>query len=310
MPPSQTPHPRPAEPKYGRPFDPWNSVSAGHQRAESKGPHGWRASRARKLHSQFAAGGAGSDDFDARRGVLAPPAARARVAHSVADMLRQPGTMRMVATPVGGGGQGDAGLVREGMGMGVGVGVAEKTQTAEARDQKAGDSRKMFDGLCIYVNGSTHPLVSDHKLKLLLAEHGARMALHLGRRQVTHVILGKPSSALGGGGGAGGGLAGGKLEREIRKTRGCGVKFVGVEWYVRSFLIYPLPSRPPLSSSHHACRVLESIKAGKRLPEARFSGVKLAAHGQQSLLRAFSNAPGKVGSTQAASGSAQGSKSC
>lgn len=90
-------------------------------------------------------------------------------------------------------------------------------------------SRGIFDELVIYINGSTYPLVSDHKLKQLLAENGARMSMHLGRRQVTHVILGKPSQGVGSG--AGGGLAGGKLEKEIRRIGGCGVKYVGVEWY-------------------------------------------------------------------------------
>ncbi|KAJ3521960.1 hypothetical protein NM208_g13066 [Fusarium decemcellulare] len=64
--------------------------------------------------------------------------------------------------------------------------------------------------------------------------------------------------------GAGGGLAGGKLEKEIRKTGGCGVKFVGAEW------------------------VLESLKAGKRLPEARFSNMKVAPKAQGSVYGLFS----------------------
>lgn len=85
----------------------------------------------------------------------------------------------------------------------------------------------IFDGLVIYINGSTYPLVSDHKLKHILAENGAKMAIHLGRKQVTHIILGKPSGAHAG---AGGGLAGGKMEKEIRRVGGCGVKYVGVEW--------------------------------------------------------------------------------
>lgn len=37
-------------------------------------------------------------------------------------------------------------------------------------------------------------------------------------------------------------------------------------------------------------RVLESIKAGKRLPEARFANLKIAARGQQSVLGSFSKA--------------------
>ena len=105
------------------------------------------------------------------------------------------------------------------------------TDAQEARDgtdapAAAGTKKKIFDGVTVYVNGSTYPLVSDHQLKHLIAEHGGAVSLHLGRRSVTHVIVGRPVAR----GGAGGGLAGGKLESEIRKRRGLGVKFVGVEW--------------------------------------------------------------------------------
>lgn len=40
--------------------------------------------------------------------------------------------------------------------------------------------------------------------------------------------------------------------------------------------------------SSFSSRVLESLKAGKRLPEARFANLKVAARGQQSVLGAFS----------------------
>ena len=103
--------------------------------------------------------------------------------------------------------------------------------------------RPLFGGLCVYVNGSTAPAVGDLKLKHLLAQHGAHVAIALARRSVTHVILGKANGTAGG---AGGGLAGGKLQKEISRVGGKGVKFVGVEW------------------------VLESVKAGRRLPEASF----------------------------------------
>ena len=129
------------------------------------------------------------------------------------------------------------------------------------QEEKANRTRGMFDGLVIYINGSTYPMVSDHKLKQLLAENGATLSIHLGRRQVTHVILGKPCGTHGSG--AGGGLAGGKLEKEIRRIGGCGIKYVGVDW------------------------ALESIKAGKRLPEAQFANLKLAAKGQGSVYSMF-----------------------
>jgi hypothetical protein len=89
--------------------------------------------------------------------------------------------------------------------------------------------RGIFDGLTIYVNGSTNPLVSDHKLKCLLAEHGAKISIHLSRRRVTHVILGNPCGRAGGKG-AGGGLAATKIQKEIKRTGGCSIRYVSVEW--------------------------------------------------------------------------------
>ncbi|KAL5340745.1 hypothetical protein BJX70DRAFT_396445 [Aspergillus crustosus] len=106
----------------------------------------------------------------------------------------------------------------------------------------------------IYINGQTTPLISDHKLKQLLVAHGAKLALGFSRR-VTHVIIGKPNA--GPGKGAGGGLAAGKIQKEIKRGGWRGMRIVGVEW------------------------VLESIKAGERLPETRFV-VNLT--GQRSVL--------------------------
>lgn len=252
-PPSKPPLPKAAEPKYGRNFDPWNSVALGHQRAETRGPQGWRDNRTWKLQNQLAGGhsggdrlsdrvGAGSEDYDEQRQVLIPKEVRARAANSVMDMLRKPGTMNQGTSSGSGQTAGKSpeeqlsrvkqeGGNEEGGSTAVGEKPPASSQLQEAGDDeapaKSKGSSKIFDGLVIYVNGSTHPLISDHKLKHLLAENGARMSIHLGRRQVTHVILGKPS---GPNGGAGGGLAGGKLEKEIRRVGGCGVKYVGVEW--------------------------------------------------------------------------------
>jgi hypothetical protein len=106
--------------------------------------------------------------------------------------------------------------------------MAQREKEDDLKEQEKLNKQKgVFDGLVIFINGSTYPFVSDHKLKHLLAENGARMSLHLGRRQVTHVILGTPTGA---GTGAGGGLSGTKMEKEIRRVGGCGVKYVGVEW--------------------------------------------------------------------------------
>jgi len=117
--------------------------------------------------------------------------------------------------------------------------TAEETLMAQRENEddmkeriKLNRKKGVFDGLVIYINGSTHPLISDHKLKHILSENGAKLSIHLGRRQVTHVILGRPSGAQGLG--AGGGLAGTKIEKEIKKVGGAGIKYVGVEWYVAS----------------------------------------------------------------------------
>ncbi|KAK7709414.1 hypothetical protein SLS64_006327 [Diaporthe eres] len=292
MPPPPKPTlPKAAEPKYGRNFDPWNSVALGHQRAETRGPQGWRDNRTWKLQNQLAGGhsggdrlsdrvGAGSEDYDEQRQILIPKEVRARAANSVMDMLRKPGTMsqgsssssrpaskspeKQLSKLEGGGKEEDRHVkTAENPTASSQQPDGEDGQTAAKAESQGGTNSKIFDGLVIYINGSTHPHISDHKLKHLLAQNGARMSIHLGRRQVTHVILGKPS---GPNGGAGGGLAGGKLEKEIRRVGGCGVKYVGVEW------------------------VLESVKAGRRLPEARFTNLKVASKGQPSVFGAFSRA--------------------
>jgi len=130
----------------------------------------------------------------------------------------------------------------------------------DEEEQAKVQEKRMFSGLTIYLNGSTAPMISDHKLKHLLAEHGARISIRLGRRSVTHVILGKPNGHHGG---AGGGLAGSKIQKEIQRVGGKGVKFVGVEW------------------------VLESIEAGKRLPEARFAVGEIKPKGVKSVYGMF-----------------------
>lgn len=145
---------------------------------------------------------------------------------------------------------------------------AAAEEEEKKKDRKPSPQRGIFAGLCIYINGSTAPMVGDHKLKQLLAENGARISIALGRRSVTHVILGTPNNGGGRGGGggtkgAGGGLAAGKIQKEIQRIGGKGVKFVGVEW------------------------VLQSLAAGKRLPEPRFSNLALAPKSQKSVYGMF-----------------------
>ncbi|KAF2174244.1 hypothetical protein M409DRAFT_16506 [Zasmidium cellare ATCC 36951] len=113
------------------------------------------------------------------------------------------------------------------------------------------DPPQIFSSLTFYINGSTAPILSDHKLKNLLTLHGGSIAIALGRRTVTHVILGKANCK----GGIGGGLAASKIQKEIASVKGAKVRFVTVEW------------------------VVESIKAGKRLQKGRFEAVGMRPAG-------------------------------
>jgi len=214
-------------------YDPWNSSSTGHQRAESSsaGTH-WRDSRNAKLTAQYGGGrgggvrmydkvGRGSEDFVEEMGMAVSKAVRIRAEVSVVDMLMKPGAMKGTLLP------GDTkGTENEADDERL-TSMERLMLRRKEEDERAERKRGIFDGVVIYVNGSTHPLISDHKLKQVIVENGGRMSLHLGRRQVTHVILGRPGRV---GSGAGGGLAAGKLEREIKRVGGCGIKYVGVEW--------------------------------------------------------------------------------
>lgn len=142
-----------------------------------------------------------------------------------------------VRSLLGGGAKGaeqaeEDGAGREGKRRKVGDGdrvKTEKVDEAEGRVSVPKADKNIFDGLCVFINGSTAPMVGDHRLKQLLAENGARVSIVLGRRTVTHVILGTPNGVAGGGG-AGGGLAASKIQKEIQRVGGKGVKYVGVEW--------------------------------------------------------------------------------
>ncbi|KAF2967104.1 hypothetical protein GQX73_g6489 [Xylaria multiplex] len=286
-----------AEPVHGQSFDPWNSSSTGHQRAENRlgASTGWRDSRNRKLMSQFTGGsgggkrvsdavGEGSQNWDPQAKALITPEMRSRARSSVLDMLANPGTMKPSYSPSAFappsmstlGPISAPGDTRKSM-----LSISDPNKvTAEERPvvqheaeniarEQIKQPRRIFDGVVVFLNGSTHPLISDHKLKHVLAEHGGSMSSHLGRRKVTHVILGRPAAG-GYGSGGGGGLAGGKLQKEISKLGGPAVKFVGVQW------------------------VLESIKAGKRLPEARFADLKIMSKGQQSVYSLYSKPKDKT----------------
>lgn len=90
-------------------------------------------------------------------------------------------------------------------------------------------------GTTIYINGSTLPQISDHKLKHLLVSHGAKISTFMARKTVSHIIIGQPSSISSG---AGGGLSARKLQQEIERGGWKSVKVVGVDWYVLSLLFF------------------------------------------------------------------------
>ncbi|KAK3052669.1 hypothetical protein LTR09_006150 [Extremus antarcticus] len=133
---------------------------------------------------------------------------------------------------------------------------------------------QIFDNLVLYVNGNCGEDISDHKLKRVWCEHGGHTSVHLARRTVSHVVIGRPNSN----GGSGGGLAGSKIQKEVTKQRGSVVKFVTSEW------------------------VTESIKAGKRLPESRFAAMSFASKGVSSVASMFGQKKQPPSTTQASKG--------
>jgi hypothetical protein len=140
----------------------------------------------------------------------------------------------------------------------------ETHQDQDTENTTTSKPPQVFAGTCIYINGSTYPTISDHKLKHLLVTHGARLSIHLGRRSVTHVILGRPNASAVPG--AGGGLSASKMQKEITKIKGKSVKFVTVEW------------------------IIESVANGKRAPEQRFEAVRLALKGTGRVEQMFAKA--------------------
>jgi hypothetical protein len=125
-------------------------------------------------------------------------------------------------------------------------------QPQEADPNPEGRKRGLFSTLTFYINGSTYPVISEHKLKRLLVAEGGSIALHLARREVTHVILPAPATVLAGAassstasasgiggrrGRPGGVLSSGKLQKEGITSHGGrgggrGIKYVTVEWFV------------------------------------------------------------------------------
>ena len=229
MAPPKSSHPPAAHPSRMI-FDPWNSSATGHQRAENNLSRStsWRASRTMQLAHQYQAGagggertndceGAGSQDHG-KDGIQnweeRGSGTRENCWEDVREMFTREDTKVEIKST-------KKDRVRV---VGKEKGVAENEEPSLIPER-----RKLFQNLRVYINGSTAPMVGDHKLKQLLAENGAGISIALGRRSVTHVILGTPNGCRNGPG-AGGGLAASKIQKEIKRVGGCRVKYVGVEW--------------------------------------------------------------------------------
>lgn len=274
-------------------FDPFNSSSTGHQLAKNRmsGSTSWRDSRTHKLVNQFSdsTGGGGTqhladlvgpgsanfgkdgrkENGDWEKGA---PGLREEGWQDIRGMIRGPRKksldevadskilkMYKTASPA----ENDH-KPRPGASV-----LAEPDQSSEyvsvenyreaniedEPDSQPKDLPQIFTGLTIYLNGSTAPLVSDHRLKALFVSHGGSVCLGLARRSVTHVILGET------------GLAAGKIQKEVRRVGGESVRYVTAKW------------------------VIDSVEAGKRKSDGLYfpKGLGIGGSRQRTVPDMFAN---------------------
>ncbi|KAJ8115629.1 hypothetical protein OPT61_g2767 [Boeremia exigua] len=228
-------------------FDPWNSSSTGHQRAENRlsGSTSWRTSRSLKLGQQYKGGltgggnrvadtvGAGSEDFGK-------------------DGRKENGDWERGARGLRTDGQRSLAEVWS-------ISKAGKTSLPEKEVLREEHASESLQGTTTDVYDISLESTLAPQVKQIFQAHGAQHAIALGRRTVTHVILG----TVGANGGCGGGLAATKLQKEVVRTGGKAVRYITVNW------------------------VLDSIQAGRRLPESRFAPLKLAPKSQGGVFGMF-----------------------
>lgn len=266
-------------------FDPWNACTTGHQRAENRlsGSTSWRENRESKLKNQFADGtgsggkrladtvGAGAEDFgkDGRTAnggwVKGAPGLRRGGQKSIVNCFRAPTMVddptqqTVVATGV------MQEIVEEVGDWQDSINLAPSYSSASTIGPSINaPTTKIFQNTCIYINGSTMPIISDHLLRQLIIQNGGALSIALARRSVSHVILThKPTDSSRS---AGGGLANQKVRKEVERKRavGVGVKYVTAHW------------------------IIESVKACKRLPEGRFADWRFVERGQEDVRGFFS----------------------
>lgn len=271
-------------------FDPFNSSSTGHQRAESRLPSStsWRVFRSHKLAHQFRdAGGGGGESLVAdlvevgSEGVgkygrkengsweAAAPGLKEKGVQDIRRFMRGPrkreseevaGIRRQVCKRKRDDIQDGAKLAerhthpstssRDPAGLPAPVSGSEVYLPSHAADSAAPLPPQIFRSLTLYLNGSTQSSgISDHKLKSLFVQHGGSISITLARRTVTHIVLGSE----------GGGLAAGKIQKEMAKVAGMGVRYVTAKW------------------------VVDSVECMKRQPESRYQSVHMAMKGQKSV---------------------------
>lgn len=265
-------------------FDPFNSSSTGHQRAGNRlsGSTSWRDSRAYKLAHQFGDTtggggkahlsdlvGAGSENFrrDGRKdnGSWEPgaPGLREKGWQDIRQLMGSSKKRKSDSIDV----QEDVKRRKTSNSLKFSRSdsaperlEADHEQSDSVLDDRSDPLPQIFRGLTMHINGSTMPLVSDHRLKQLFVQHGGNSSFALGRKIVTHVILGEQ--------GRGGGLASTKIQKENTTVHGKGIKYVSAKW------------------------VLDSIEKGVRQPEVRYvvADVKnrLGGSGQKSIANIFS----------------------
>lgn len=258
--------------RNARIFDPWNTTATGHQRTENTYARtvSWREMRHEKLAKQFGEnphravnnyynnndGHRGTQKQGSWEWVSEEEAHRQRLRREgmrdIRDffMKSKPASALISTSPSGSsssssssssvGGKRKEEIVFCPSGSSSATDDVNSTETGSNSNDKP--KKKIFSNLTFYINGSTFPDISDHKLKYLISEHGGRIALHLSRRGVTHVILGRnhrhhhhhhhqgdSSQQLA--------LAAGKIQRELSRggagSKGTAmgtVRFVGVDW--------------------------------------------------------------------------------
>ena len=258
----QTMNKRQTQPQNHHIFDPWNSSATGHQRAD--GPSlshttAWRGTRTEKLARQFAFGdcrvdnkGSGTGEWswirdeDGNADTAANANAGAGAQHGCQDIRDFMAVTKKRKISSDDRGVHTVPRIPASTSTSTSTAASEPVPVPKpahepvqpAQQQK--HTGQILAGTTIYINGSTMPLISDHKLKHLLVANGAKLSLALARKSVTHVILGRPAGLAGtgtgtsAGKGAGGGLAATKLQKEIDKCGRGNIKVVGVEWYVFS----------------------------------------------------------------------------